>query len=90
MSLHTLLALSFPESFSSAQHVQMLLVASAILLLLGGVFATTFGKRSVLHSTVASAKSYGKFFYVSFLKPHTGDELGGQQEALESFYSTQV
>lgn len=33
---------------------------------------------------------YLKFAYVSFLKPHTGRADGGQQSALESFYSAQV
>lgn len=33
---------------------------------------------------------YLKFAYVSFLKPHTGQADGGQQSALESFYSAQV
>lgn len=33
---------------------------------------------------------YLKFAYVSFLKPHTGKTEGGQQSALESFYSAQV
>ena len=33
---------------------------------------------------------YVKFAYVSFFKPHTGDADGGQQSALESFYSAQV
>lgn len=33
---------------------------------------------------------YLKFAYVSFIKPHTGIADGGQQSALESFYSAQV
>lgn len=33
---------------------------------------------------------YLKFAYVSFIKPHTGRTDGGQQSALESFYSAQV
>lgn len=34
--------------------------------------------------------SYGTFFFVSFVKPHTGDNGAGQQGALESFYQAQV
>lgn len=37
-----------------------------------------------------TAYSYGRFFYASFLKPHTGDGNGGQQGALESFYKAQA
>lgn len=33
---------------------------------------------------------YIKFAYASFLKPHTGRPDGGQQSALESFYSAQA
>ena len=33
---------------------------------------------------------YLKFAYISFIKPHTGQADGGQQSALESFYSAQV
>lgn len=35
--------------------------------------------------------NFGKFFYASFLKPHSGDDAAtGQQSALESFYRAQV
>ena len=35
--------------------------------------------------------TYARFFYASFLKPHTGDGADtGQQAALESFYKAQV
>lgn len=33
---------------------------------------------------------YLKFAYICFIKPHTGQNDGGQQSALESFYSAQV
>ena len=40
---------------------------------------------------VETFTSFCKFFYASFLKPHTGDQAGqGQQAALESFYKAQV
>ena len=34
--------------------------------------------------------SYLKFFYASFLRPHSGTTNPNQQSALESFYETQV
>lgn len=38
-----------------------------------------------------SFMTYARFFYASFLKPHTGDSAStGQQVALESFYRAQV
>ena len=36
-------------------------------------------------------KTFARFFYASFLKPHNGDGAAtGQQAALESFYKAQV
>ncbi|KAF2843141.1 hypothetical protein M501DRAFT_1005791 [Patellaria atrata CBS 101060] len=40
--------------------------------------------------TAHTIKAYLKFVYSCFLKPHTGDENGGQQAALESFYKAQA
>ena len=44
------------------------------------------------HSRKSNAVvNFAKFFYASFLKPHSGDgEVTGQQSALESFYRAQV
>ncbi|CAI6340306.1 unnamed protein product [Periconia digitata] len=35
-------------------------------------------------------RAYLKFFYACFVKPHTGDGSGSQQDALESFYKAQA
>lgn len=35
-------------------------------------------------------KSLGLFFYSCFLKPHSGNSQGSQQDALESFYGSQA
>lgn len=34
--------------------------------------------------------AYGRFIYNSFLKRHTGESNGNQQEALENFYQGQA
>ncbi|KAF2644905.1 betaine lipid synthase [Massarina eburnea CBS 473.64] len=39
---------------------------------------------------VSSVQAYLKFFYACFVKPHTGDGSGSQQDALESFYKAQA
>ena len=75
---------------SSLVHLKILLAASAILFFLGGVFVIAFKKPQAWQETSDSISSFGRFFYVSFLKPHTGDGLAGQQGALESFYNAQV
>ena len=41
-------------------------------------------------NTDKSILSYAMFFYTNFLKSHSTTADGGQQSALESFYSVQV
>ena len=72
------------------QRLQLFAVAASIFLLLTAILAVTLLKFSSYKDTLESFQNFGKFFYVSFLKPHTGDGLGGQQGALESFYKAQV
>jgi len=89
----SLLALS--TSWSSFQsfsllHLKIVLAASAILFFLSGVFVIAFLKPKAWQDTSDTINNFGRFFYVNFLKPHTGDGLGGQQGALESFYNAQV
>ena len=64
-------------------------VAAAVLLLVGSLLAVLSASKG---STTSSAfTTYARFFYASFLKPHTGDgAVTGQQAALESFYKAQV
>ncbi|KAG9228774.1 hypothetical protein BJ875DRAFT_500474 [Amylocarpus encephaloides] len=73
-------------------HTQIVLVGVALVLLIVVIFA--------VHSCSAEKEDEGeqnsftsflRFFYASFLKPHTGDGTGnGQQDALESFYKAQA
>lgn len=68
----------------------LLLAAVAAILLVGGGLLAVFttSKVPTKSSTLAT---YARFFYASFLKPHTGDGAAtGQQAALESFYKAQV
>lgn len=71
--------------------VQVLIAASSVLLIAAGVFTTIFWKSKDLTDFFNAVSSFYKFFYASFLKPHTGDgDTTGQQAALESFYKVQV
>ena len=72
------------------QHLKIYVAAFSILILLSGVFTIAILKPKALQDTLDSATSFGRFFYASFLKPHTGDDVRGQQAALESFYKAQV
>lgn len=72
-------------------HTQMILVGAVLVLLIGGIFTLNShsGKRDEENQNAFI--SFLRFFYASFLKPHTGDGTGnGQQDALESFYKTQA
>jgi len=81
-----------PNILPKDPHTQILIVGSTIVLLIGVVFATTFVKSSEKdEENPGTVASFLRFFYASFLKPHTGDGTGnGQQDALESFYSAQA
>ncbi len=73
-------------------HTQIFIVGAALVLLIGVIFATTFGytaKKVDDNPTVL--QSFLRFSYACFLKPHDGDGTGnGQQDALESFYKAQA
>lgn len=87
------LSLISPVMASSSftlHHFQILLTASAILLLIGSVLAIAVWKPKLLPTFQSSISCYYRFFYASFLKPHSADPLSGQQGALESFYKAQV
>lgn len=76
------------SSMSPVSYILLVVVAIS-LLLVGSIFM-------ILSAPNTSTKSnglvtYARFFYASFLKPHTGDGADtGQQAALESFYKAQV
>ena len=61
-------------------------VGIVVLLFLAALFVVGF-VRAIMPGTL---HAYLRFIYGSFLKPHTGDSNGNQQEALESFYESQA
>jgi betaine lipid synthase len=72
-------------------HSQILLVGATIVILIGIIFAVTFRPVKQDEENQNTFTSFLRFFYASFLKPHTGDGTGnGQQDALESFYKAQA
>ncbi|MCJ1298633.1 hypothetical protein MMC08_001423 [Hypocenomyce scalaris] len=73
-------------------HVQILLAASAMLLLVVGVLALALSEvKKPSLDALGPLANFCRFFYASFLKPHTRDSTGsGQQAALESFYEAQA
>ncbi|KAK0117966.1 hypothetical protein ONS95_012277 [Cadophora gregata] len=83
-----------PSVLAHDPHAQIILVGAALILLIGVIFAATFRSsrsKKVNDEDLTAFGSFLRFFYASFLKPHTGDGTGnGQQDALESFYKAQA
>ncbi|MCJ1472725.1 hypothetical protein MMC13_001374 [Lambiella insularis] len=76
--------------YIDSQRLVVLFVAAFVLLFLTGVITINLLKPKAYKDASVCLSNFGKFFYVSFLKPHTGDKVGGQQSALESFYKAQA
>jgi hypothetical protein len=80
-----------PNVLPKDPHTQIYLVGITLTLLIVVVFAITFTSSKEGEENLSGFQSYLKFFYASFVKPHTGDGTGnGQQDALESFYKAQA
>ena len=81
-----------PSILSKDPYNQIIFVGATLVLLIGIIFALTFRpSKNEDEENPGPFKSFLRFFYASFLKPHTGDGTGnGQQDALESFYKAQA
>ncbi|KAF2788961.1 betaine lipid synthase [Melanomma pulvis-pyrius CBS 109.77] len=68
---------------------KLMTVALCIVgLFLATVFVVAFKPKAGEPKNALQA--YLKFFYACFVKPHSGDGTGNQQDALESFYKAQA
>ncbi|KAJ9645243.1 hypothetical protein H2199_003249 [Coniosporium tulheliwenetii] len=65
-------------------------VAGALVLFLLLVSYLYFKPTDSSTKSPHTIHAYLPFFYSCFLKPHTGDDSGSQQDALESFYRAQA
>lgn len=66
-------------------------LASVLLaVILVAFFVFSFTDVSSAGKAYSAGSYYLKFAYSCFLKPHTGDGTGSQQDALESFYKSQA
>lgn len=70
--------------------VQVLVVLGSLVLFLSGIFLAAFSAKSKYEDVKDTAYAYCKFVYGCFIKPHSGDATGNQQDALESFYKEQA
>lgn len=80
-----------PNILPRDPHTQIYLAGITLVILIGIIFIATFRSAKEDEESPSTFTSFLKFFYASFLKPHTGDGTGnGQQDALESFYKAQA
>ncbi|KAG9379642.1 hypothetical protein A1F94_009998 [Pyrenophora tritici-repentis] len=68
---------------------QLTVTLCIVGLFLAAVFAVALRPKSKGQAP-GTVEAYLKFVYGCFLKPHTGDGSGSQQDALESFYKAQA
>jgi len=69
---------------------QISLASVLLAVILIAYFVLSFTELSLLRKLVGAIQPYYQFAYSCFFKPHTGDGTGSQQDALESFYSSQA
>ncbi|KAG9743367.1 hypothetical protein KCU71_g4284, partial [Aureobasidium melanogenum] len=69
---------------------QISIATVLLVLLLVTYFTLSFTELETVGKLFNAAVTSAKFAYSCFLKPHTGDTTGSQQDALESFYKTQA
>lgn len=80
-----------PNILSQDPLSQIYLIGLALVILIIAIFTINFRWSKRKEERPSSFQSFLRFFYASFLKPHTGDGTGnGQQDALESFYRVQA
>lgn len=68
------------------------LYAGMTIAILGGIYISRLVPKSEgkNEDSPGLLKSFFLFFWSCFVKPHTGDSKGTQQDALESFYKKQA
>jgi betaine lipid synthase len=81
-----------PNILPKDPHTQIYIVGATLILLIAIVFTVTaHASKKTEDENLSVFSSYMRFFYASFLKPHSGDgSEKGQQAALESFYKAQA
>jgi betaine lipid synthase len=70
--------------------IQVGVAGVLVILLLVLVFSAAFLDPNRYSGPLVTLGAYVRFAYACFFKPHTGDDSGNQQDALESFYKAQA
>ena len=71
-------------------HLPIIVALFSFVMLVGSLVLLPILMPQSLSNTWDKLRGFVRFFYASFLKPHSGDHDGSQQSALESFYKAQV
>lgn len=69
---------------------QVSLASVILVFIIASYVVFSFTEVSLLRKSYHAWNQYAKFAYNCFLKPHSGDGSGSQQDALESFYKAQA
>ncbi|KAK3712950.1 hypothetical protein LTR37_008835 [Vermiconidia calcicola] len=69
---------------------QISFASVCLIVIVAAYLIFSFTELSLLRKTYNVIHHYGTFAYTCFLKPHSGDRNGKQQDALESFYGSQA
>ncbi|KAF2115984.1 hypothetical protein BDV96DRAFT_492393 [Lophiotrema nucula] len=79
------------STFVPRDPLHLITIALCIVgLFLATIFLVAFKPKGTPGQDRSTLQAYLKFFYACFVKPHTGDGSGNQQDALESFYKAQA
>ncbi|KAG8626659.1 hypothetical protein KVT40_005604 [Elsinoe batatas] len=84
MDLFTLPRVSLPAI------PQISLATVLLVLVVLTYFTLSFTELETIQKLYAGFRTYSRFAWNCFFKPHTGDDTGCQQDALESFYKSQA
>ena len=91
MALPSLLITIMPDDLTFSVQQAFILLAFFAIIALAARFSITTDLGLQQFTIPSGLATFARFFYASFLKPHSGDgAITGQQAALESFYRAQV
>lgn len=91
MALPSFLSAHISDSLAPSFQQICILFVFFVVIALAARFSLTIISGSKQLTVPSGLATFARFFYASFLKPHSGDgAITGQQAALESFYKAQA
>lgn len=91
MALPSFLSAHISDSLAPSFQQICILFVFFVVIALAARFSLTIVSGSKQLTVPSGLATFARFFYASFLKPHSGDgAITGQQAALESFYKAQA